>query len=204
MDDLPLRKSKPSFEEEDTLFLKKLSYFCPTLKTEQMKKVILALVLLVTVACQQDKIAYVDYTKLLNDYQEKIDIEEKFKAKLEVMNKKRDSLSQAFQLEAQTIQTRAQSMSQKKAQEEMNLLQQKGQFLGQQLQAEEQQLQQEGRVETDTLISKVKKEVKAYGKANSYTYILGGGEGGTVLYGDETKDVTDAVLKILNDKYKKN
>ncbi|WP_394748013.1 OmpH family outer membrane protein [Spongiimicrobium salis] len=167
-----------------------------------MKKLILALVLLVSVACQQDKIAYVDYTKLLNDYQEKIDIEAKFKTKLEAMNKKRDSLGQMIQLEAQTIQTK--NASQKTKQEEMNVLQQKSQFLGQQLQQEEQLLQQEGRTETDTLISKVKKEVADYGKANAYTYILGGGEGGTVLYGDDTKDITDAILKILNDKYKKN
>ena len=50
-------------------------------------------------------------------------------------------------------------------------------------------------------VKKVKKEIRAYGKDNGYTYILGGGEGGSVIYGDEAKDVTDAILKILNDKY---
>ena len=53
----------------------------------------------------------------------------------------------------------------------------------------------------DTLVKKVKKEIREYGKANGYTYILGGGESGSVIYGDETKDVTDAILSILNDKY---
>jgi outer membrane protein len=55
----------------------------------------------------------------------------------------------------------------------------------------------------DSLVKKVKKEIKAYGEANGYTYILGGGDGGSVIYGDETNDVTDAILKILNDKYEK-
>jgi len=55
----------------------------------------------------------------------------------------------------------------------------------------------------DSLISKVKKEISAYGKAKGYTYILGGGEGGSVLYGDSSKDLTEDILKILNDKYKK-
>ena len=53
------------------------------------------------------------------------------------------------------------------------------------------------------LVKKVKKEVVAFGKANGYTYILGGGDGGSVLYGTDANDVTDEILKILNEKYKK-
>ncbi|MBT8181393.1 MAG: OmpH family outer membrane protein, partial [Eudoraea sp.] len=90
-----------------------------------------------------------------------------------------------------------------KAQEEYGLLQQRGQFIGQQLQQEEQQMQSEGQTEMDSLISRVKKEISGYGKSNGYTYILSGGEGGSVLYGTDTKDLTQDILKILNDKYKK-
>lgn len=92
-------------------------------------------------------------------------------------------------------------MSQKNAQEEYSQLQQRGQFVGQQLQQEEQQLQQNSQAEMDTLVKKVKKEIREYGKANGYTYILGGGDGGSVLYGEEAKDLTDVILTILNDKY---
>lgn len=168
-----------------------------------MKKLVLAMIVLTTISCQQDKIGYVDNVELMDGYQEKVDVETKFKSKAEVMNKKRDSISQAFQLEYQALQTKAQSWSQKKAQEELGLLQQRSQFLGQQLQQEEQQLQSEGQTEMDSVVSKVKKEIQAYGKANGYTYILTGGEGGSVLYGAEAKDLTSELLKILNDKYKK-
>jgi len=140
---------------------------------------------------------------LMNKYQEKIDIEARYTAKTATLNKKRDSVSQAFQLEAQAFQTKAQSMSQKNAQEEYGLLQQRGQFMGQQLQQEEQQLQLQGQTEMDSLVSKVKSEITSYGKAHGYTYILGGGDGGGVLYGADAKDVTDEILKILNDKYTK-
>ena len=168
-----------------------------------MKKLILAITVLAIISCQQDKIGYVDNIELMDGYQEKVDVETKFKSKAEVMNKKRDSISQAFQLEYQALQTKAQSWSQKKAQEELGLLQQRSQFLGQQLQQEEQQLQSEGQTEMDSVVSKVKKEIQVYGKANGYTYILTGGEGGSVLYGAEAKDLTSELLKILNDKYKK-
>ena len=167
-----------------------------------MKKFLYTVLVLALVSCQQDKIGYVDNVKLMDGYQEKIELENKFKAKAELMNKKRDSISQAFQLEYQALQTKAQSWSQKKAQEELGLLQQKSQFLGQQMQQEEQQLQIEGQTEMDSVVSKVKKEIKAYGAANGYTYILTGGEGGSVLYGVEAKNLTTEVLKILNDKYK--
>lgn len=46
-----------------------------------MKKILYAaLVILTFASCQQtEKIGYVDNSKLINDYQEKIDIEEKIK-----------------------------------------------------------------------------------------------------------------------------
>ena len=167
-----------------------------------MKKFLYTALVLTLVSCQQDKIGFVDNVKLMDGYQEKIEVENKFKAKAELMSKKRDSIAQAFQLEYQALQTKAQSWSQKKAQEELGLLQQKSQFLGQQIQQEEQQLQVEGQTEMDSVVSKVKKEIKAFGETNGYTYILTGGEGGSVLYGVEAKNLTTEVLKILNDKYK--
>jgi outer membrane protein len=152
-------------------------------------------------ACQQNKIGYVDSVKIMDDYQEKIDVEARFKTKADAMGRRRDSISQAFQMELQQFQSKAQSMSQQSAQEEYAQLQQRGQQIGQRLQQEEQQLQQNSQTQMDSLVKKVKKEIRAYGKANGYTYILGGGEGGSVIYGDDANDVTNEILKILNDKY---
>jgi outer membrane protein len=179
----------------------KLSYFCAT-KKRKMKNLIVIACILAFVSCKQEVIGYVDNVKLMNDYQEKIDVEAKYQVKNDALTKRRDSVSQAFQIEAQAFQTKAQGMPQKKAQEEYNILQQRGQFIGQQLQQEEQQLQEQGQTEMDSLVSKVKKEIKAFGKANGYTYILGGGDGGSVLYGTEANDLTEEVLKVLNEKYK--
>ena len=91
---------------------------------------------------------------------------------------------------------------QKKAKEEYGVMQQRAQFVGQQLQQEDQALQASGQVEMDSMVSNVKKEIEAYGKANGYTYVLGGGDGGSVLYGTDANDLTDEIVKLLNDKYK--
>ena len=168
-----------------------------------MKNALWMSVVILLVSCQQEKIGYVDSVKLMDQYQEKIEADAKFKSEEDVLTKKRDSMSQAYQLELQAFQAKAQSMSQKKAQEEYGVLQQKGQFLGQQLQQEAQMAQTANQTILDSIISTVKKEIKVYGKANGYTYILGGGDGGSVLYGTEANDLTDEIVKILNENYKK-
>lgn len=167
-----------------------------------MRKSIFILFVLTLFSCNQSKFGYVDNVRLMDAYQEKIDVEEKFKSRVETWNQKRDSVSQAFQLEAQEFQNRAERMSSTNAQKEYDLLQQRGQFMAQQLQREEQLLQQQGQAEMDSVVAKVKDEIKAYGKANNYSYILGGGEGGAVLYGKEADDLTDKMIAVLNEKYK--
>jgi len=168
-----------------------------------MKKLGLVIAgLILFTSCEQAKVGYIDNVKLMDAYQEKMDVEAKFKVKTDALTKKRDSISQAFQLEAQAFQAKAQKMSQQKAQEEYGLIQQRGQFMGQQLQQEEQALVTAGQTEMDSVVSKVKKEIKAYGEANKFTYILSGGDGGSVLYGQEVNDLTDEVVKLLNEKYK--
>ena len=169
-----------------------------------MKKIILIItVALMSFSCEQSKIAFVDNTQLLNEYQEKIDIEAKYKDKIEVFSKKRDSISQAFQTEAQAFQQEANKLSQNVAQEKYNTLMQKSQTVQQQIQLEEQQLARESQEEIDTLLKKVKEFVVDYGQTNGYTYILGQNEAGSVMYGDASKDITKEVLKALNDAYKK-
>tara|TARA_R110000737_G_scaffold6310_2_gene20083 strand:+ start:3385 stop:3900 length:516 start_codon:yes stop_codon:yes gene_type:complete len=170
---------------------------------KKMKNLIVVLAIALLASCQQEKIGYVDNVKLMDEYQQKIDVESKFKIQADALASKRDSISQAFQMEAQAFQAKAQSMSQTKAQEEYAAMQQKGQIIGQQLQQQDQQLQLAGQTEMDSIVSKVKEEIKSYGKANGYSYILGGGDGGSVLYGIEKNNLTDEIVKLLNDKYKK-
>jgi outer membrane protein len=54
----------------------------------------------------------------------------------------------------------------------------------------------------DSLVSGVKKFIKAYGKEKGYSYIYGTGDAATVLYAEDKYDITKEVVKALNDKYK--
>lgn len=169
-----------------------------------MKKLMLAATVLLIVSCQeQAKIGYVDNVKLMEDYQEKKDFDDRFKVKDEALTKKRDSISQAYQFEVQAFQIKAQKMAPAKAQEEYGAIQQRAQQMGQLLQQEDQVLRANAQVELDSIVSSVKSEIKDYGKTKAYTYILGGGEGGSVLYGEDGNNLTDEIVKILNNKYTK-
>ena len=183
-----------------------MSYFFIFAKIKkQMKKFILGAFALLTLAsCEQQKIVYIDNGEVINEYQEKKDIEEKYKAKDEAFKKRTDSLGQAFQLEAQKFQLDAQKMSQKKAQEKYQELSQKQQLLQQQLQFEQQQITQAFQTEIDSTIIKVKNFVKDYGKKNGYTYILGTSDAAaSVLYGTDENDLSQTIVDALNAEYNK-
>lgn len=168
-----------------------------------MKKVFVAILAMGLFGCEQSKLGYVDNNDLINELTEKKDIEAKFKTKVEAFNKKKDSLSSIMEMEAKEFQAKAQRMGQKKAQEAYNSLMERRNFIAQQLQQEEQSIQLDSQTQIDSLIKKVKREVKSYAKTNGYTFIFGANEAGSVMYGDDTKNVTADVRKGMNDAYKK-
>ncbi len=165
----------------------------------------LAVIMLVMASCEKSKkIGFIDNGVVINDYQEKKDIEAKFQLKDDAFRKRTDSIGRAFQIEVQSTQVTAQKSSQKRAQELINGLQQKQQQLQQQMQMEQQQLANEFQTEIDSVIVKVKNYVKEYGKTNAYTYILGTSDAAAnVLYGTEENNLTQIILDSLNERYKK-
>jgi len=174
-----------------------------------MKNIIyLVLAMLVFASCEKpNKIGFVDNGTLINDFEEKKAVEAKFQIKQEAFAKRADSISKAFQEEAQKGQAKAQRLARtnrKKAEELMMSLQQKQQQLQQQMQVEDNQLKQGFQAEIDSVILHVKEYVKDYGKTNGYNYILGTSElAATVMYGKEQSDLTQTILDALNAEYKK-
>jgi outer membrane protein len=61
-------------------------------------------------------------------------------------------------------------------------------------QALSQQLQQESGTEMDTLVSGVKKFIKAYGKEKDI-HIYGTGDAASVLYAEDKYDITKDIIK---------
>jgi outer membrane protein len=171
-----------------------------------MKRVIVAFIILISFSsCQQNqqKIGFVDRSEVINKYQAKIDLEEKYKGKNEVYIKRRDSLIQRYEFDRKDASIRAQRMSQKELEKLGQEFQQREALLGQQIQFEKEEIEKAFTTEMDTLISEVKKFVTKYGETNGYSFILGTSDAtNSVMYGPEENDISKEILKGLNDSYK--
>ncbi|WP_396144417.1 OmpH family outer membrane protein [Flavobacterium sp.] len=174
-----------------------------------MKKIIVCLAMAVAiVSCNKTtdakefKTAYVDTNKLLDESTEKKDIEEKYKAKADVMDSRLKVAAEKFQSEAASFKQNAMANGQAWAQQKGAELQQREQELQYAQQGMLQQLQTESGKEMDSLVTKYKKIFKEYGKDKGYDYVFGTGEAATVLYAKDSYDITKELIKLVNDKYK--
>lgn len=170
-----------------------------------MKKLLLlGTAVLAFTSCQQPaKIGYVDNSKLINEYQEKKDIEANLQSKIDAFQKRTDSLQRAFQFEVNEAEIKARRLSGKALQELSKDIQDKNTALQQRVQFEQGQIAQESQTKNDSLIKKIKAFVKDYGTKNGYEYILGSNEGGSVMFGKAENDLTQTLLDALNAEYKK-
>jgi outer membrane protein len=150
----------------------------------------------------QFKTAYVDTSKLMEDYDEAKDVRAKYEAKSTEMSKGLKEEIAVFQAEANSFRTDAQSKGAAWAQAKGTELSRREQQLRYKQDALVQQLQQESGTELDSLVSNVKKFIKSYGKEKGYDYIYGTGQAESILYAKDQYDLTKDILKALNDKYK--
>jgi outer membrane protein len=172
-----------------------------------MKKVYLLLVLLsVALSCNNNnKYAFVDRSVVINGYEAKLNIEERFKIKNEAFIKRRDSLIQQYEFDRKEASIKAQRMSQEELQKLGQEFQQREALLGQQIQFEQQELQKAFDAELDSVISQVKTFVKGYGEKNGYSFIFGTSDAtNTVMYGPEGSDISQIILDELNANYSKS
>jgi outer membrane protein len=175
-----------------------------------MKKIILIVGLVSSlIACNKNegksgslKTAYIDTAEILEKYEKFKAEDEKFKVKSEEMGRPLEAKVKAFQMEAQSFQQNAQVKGPQWAQQKGAELSQREQQLGVEQNALLQQLQEEGGVLRDSIIKEVKVFIKEYGKKKGYDYIYGTGDAATILYSKDSYNITEEVLKELNDKYK--
>lgn len=167
-----------------------------------MKKLFLVvLVAAGLTSCNQQKTAYVDTTKLIQEYSEMQEVESEFNTRSERVKGQLDSLARNFQQEVQEYQQNMNSMTTAQRQETEEGLMRKQQTIQQQQQMMGNQLRQESDVVIDSIVGKVKDYVREYGKENGYTYIFGSNESANIMYAEEGLDITDEVLEKLNAEY---
>ena len=176
-----------------------------------MKKLIIVAILAQTlISCQNQnpnasssdfKTAFVDTNKLIEEYTEAKDLDAKYKAKGEEMSRDLEAEIKKFQDEVKSFEANAKVYGQQWAQTKGQELQQKEQQLSYAQQALAQTLQRDGAKEMDSMVGSIKKFIAEYGKEKGLDYIFATGDAVSILYGKESYDLTDEMIKLLNDNY---
>ena len=168
-----------------------------------MKKLLMVVLLAAGLtSCNEQKTAYVDTSKLIQEYKEMKEVEAEFTAKSDSIKGELDTMAQDFQKEVQDYQANMNSMSVDTRKEVEQNLMRKQQMIQQQQQMRGNQLREESDTVIDSIVSKVKDYVKDYGKDNGYTYIFGSNESANIMYAKDGLDITEEILEKLNAEYK--
>lgn len=176
-----------------------------------MKKILsLCTFALVLISCQETtsskadfKTGYIDTSVLLEKYEKFKDENEKFKVKSEELGRPLESKARQLQAEKDAFQRNAQVNGQAWAQQKYTELQQREQQILQERDQVLGKIQEEGGKLQDTLIKQVKKYIRDFGKKEKFDYIFTTSEDApSVIYAKESYNLTEKILKKLNEEYK--
>jgi len=170
-----------------------------------MNKIVIVLLAIVTLTSCTPKVGVVNTEKLITDYKETVKVEKEIKEKQEKAKQEIEVLIQEFQAKIVTYQKEAKKMSQKSRAQKEQALAVEQQNIQQKQQQLPYQIQQEGADAIQKISKKVNEFVKDYGKKNGYQIIFGTvNVNGAVMYNEDKVDLTDILLKSLNDAYSKD
>ncbi|PQJ32134.1 outer membrane chaperone Skp [Nonlabens arenilitoris] len=170
-----------------------------------MKKIIaLVAVLTIAASCQEtQKIAFIDNAKVYEEYQEKIDLEASITKRQEDFKKRTDSLAMAYQVEAAPLQAKFNKLSQQQQQTNPDIVAfgKKWQMIESQIKTQEQSLQEQLENDLKELDTHVEEFIADYAKKNNYSFVLGKNKSGGLIYGNESSNITETIIKEINASY---
>ena len=151
-----------------------------------------------------EKIVYVNSDSLLTKYQYFTDLKAKLEAKSKAAQTDLAAKEQAFKREVSQYQQQANTLAADQRASTEERLARKQQELQAYTQNAGAAIQNEQAAENEKLYDKVADYLKEYAKKKGYKMVLGYSKGnGTILFADESLDVTSEVIVGLNEAYKK-
>jgi outer membrane protein len=175
----------------------KISIFLSTVS------LIAVVVLGVYVYKMNDRLVYVNTTKLLESYKGMQDARASYSEKLAIWKANTDSLATDLQRRIDEYKKKASKLSEKEKELTEELLAAKQKQLVEYQNATSMQARQEDTQMTSMVINQINAFLKDYGDAQGYKIVLAATEYGNVAYAEEGLDITEKVIEELNKRYKK-
>lgn len=152
---------------------------------------------------QTNALAYVDTAKLMTDYKGMADVKKTIESKAKEWQATVDTLSLELQNDIKKYEKESGQMTEreKKATEEL-LGHKQQQFMQYKDASKNKVIEEEQKITNDALV-KINSIINEFGKAKNYTIILGTTTG-NIVYANQTINITDEVLEVLNKQYEQN
>lgn len=161
---------------------------------------LLGLIYLMSKSSNKSNIAYVETSVLVDGFEGTKAARKQFEEKSKLWQANTDSLVAQWENEIKAYEQERSSMSPKEIELKEELLRNKQQQLGQYQEAMKRKAAEEDQNMTQTVMNQINDYLKAYGKEQGYTYILGAA-GGNIVYANEAQNITEEVLTGLNAEY---
>ncbi|MDB5158415.1 MAG: outer membrane protein [Mucilaginibacter sp.] len=166
--------------------------------------IVAVLYLLFNAWVRNDKIAYVDSAKILNEYKGSVEAKKVYDAKAKVWQANIDTLTGEVKASIRGYEKALASMTPKEQVMAKQLIQVKQkQLQDYQRSIQENAKQEDGKL-TQTIVSQINTSLTTYGKKNNFKLILIANQSGTIAYGRDGTDITSAVIEELNNDYQAN
>lgn len=153
---------------------------------------------------QQKRIAVVRSNAIIHGYTAMKDAQERYDNKQKAWHTSVATLENELQTEVESFRAVYASLSKEEMQKREQTLEQKRSHYVQYTQALQEKAAKEEQDMMQSVFNQINSFVEEYGRQHGYDIILGTTSAGNVLYGTPSVDITDDVLKALNNSYSTN
>lgn len=150
---------------------------------------------------KKDNTVYVDNNVLMRDYKGMQVMQAEYEKKAAVWQANVDTLITDWETELRSYEKERKSMTAKERELKEEILRNRQQQINQYREAMGQKAREEEQKMTQTVLNEVNDYIKEYGKKHGYKYILGATGNGNIVYAKEAHNITEDVLKGLNEEY---
>jgi outer membrane protein len=148
-------------------------------------------------------IAYIRSSELIYKYTGMIEAHQLYEAKATSWKANVDTLQAKFQRDVDQYNREISKLNYKERQSREESLKKEQNNLVNYSKAIEQKAKEEEEKITQGVLNQVNSFIESYGKEHGYDIILGTTLSGNLLYGNKKLDITDKVLKAINENYQK-
>jgi len=150
---------------------------------------------------KNDKIAYVDSGRILNEYKGSAEAKKAFQSKAKVWQTNIDTLTNEVKYSIQKYEKSIATLSPKEQELTKQLIQTKQKQLNDYQHATQDNAKEEDGKLTQGIVTQINAFLLKYGKKHNYKMILIANQSGTIAYASDGLDITSDVIEEINSEY---